>query len=57
MVISPSDVSSSTDMVWAMLCRERVFVANVRQRARHLDSIRDRVALSLSHHDVTPDAA
>ena len=34
MVISPSDVSSSTDMVWAMLCRERVFVANVRQRAR-----------------------
>jgi hypothetical protein len=29
MVISPSDVSSNTDMVWAMLCRERVFVANV----------------------------
>jgi hypothetical protein len=55
MMMSPSDVSSSTDMVWVVSCRKQVFVANVRQRAR--DSARDRVALLLSHHDVTLEPA
>lgn len=56
MVMSPSDVSSSTDMVWVVSCRKQVFVANVRQRARD-SSARDRVALLLSHHDVTLEPA
>jgi hypothetical protein len=56
MVMSPSDVSSSTDMVWVVSCRKQVFVANVHQRARD-SSARDRVALLLSHHDVTLEPA
>ena len=51
MVMSPSDVSRSTDMACGMLCGERVFVAKVSTGARH---VRHSATCGLSHHDVAP---